>query len=54
MLYFLKDLSESDEEDDSNEFEDEIVDKQTKLMTVKVNSLRADVILKAGLGIARK
>lgn len=27
--------------------------KQSKLLTVRVNSLRADLVLKAGLGIAR-
>ncbi|XP_018323671.1 uncharacterized protein C6orf203 [Agrilus planipennis] len=40
-------------EDDIDDFDKELVDKTTKLLQVKVNSLRADVILKAGLGMAR-
>lgn len=47
---------ESDEEEpeeESADFDSLIVDKHTKIMTAKVNSLRADVILKSGLSMAR-
>lgn len=43
---------ESDSEDEQDvEFKDE---RDSKVVKTKVNSLRADLLLKAGLGIARK
>lgn len=43
---------ESDSEDEQDvEFKDE---RDSKVIKSKVNSLRADLLLKAGLGIARK
>ncbi|KAF2886714.1 hypothetical protein ILUMI_19459 [Ignelater luminosus] len=44
---------EESEEEQSADFDSLIVDKHTKIMTTKVNSLRADVILKNGLSMAR-
>lgn len=43
------DIDSDDEEDD--EFKDE---RDSKVVKTKVNSLRADLILKSGLGMARK
>lgn len=43
---------DSDSEDEADpEFKDE---RDSKVIKTKVNSLRADLLLKAGLGIARK
>ncbi|XP_049531703.1 mitochondrial transcription rescue factor 1 [Anopheles darlingi] len=42
-----------DDENDSAAYEELIGDKHSRLVKVTVNSLRADVLLKAGLGIAR-
>lgn len=43
---------DSDSEDEADpEFKDE---RDSKVIKTKVNSLRADLVLKAGLGIARK
>ncbi|XP_035777246.1 mitochondrial transcription rescue factor 1-like [Anopheles albimanus] len=42
-----------DVENDTTAYDDLIGDKHSRLMKVTVNSLRADVLLKAGLGIAR-
>lgn len=41
---------DSDDEDDED-FKDE---RDSKVVKTKVNSLRADLLLKAGLGMARK
>lgn len=47
-------VSETESEEASSEnFEDSIQDKSTKVMNVHVHSLRTDLLLKAGLGIAR-
>jgi hypothetical protein len=43
---------DSDEETEENIIED--IDKNTKIIKCSVNSLRADLILKSGLGLARK
>lgn len=50
-----KNVSESEDEDMEriDEFEEAIVDKSTKIVDVQVNSLRADLLIKAGLGVAR-
>lgn len=45
-----QDAAESDDEDDA-EFKDE---RDSKVIKTNVNSLRADVLLKSGLGMARK
>lgn len=45
--------SETEAEAKSDQFEDAISDKSTKIMNVSVKSLRTDLLLKAGLGIAR-
>jgi hypothetical protein len=43
---------DSDEDTEENIIED--IDKNTKIIKCSVNSLRADLILKSGLGLARK
>jgi len=51
-----KNKQESDSESDANqqdEFADNIQDKHTKIVNINVTSLRADSILKSGLGMAR-
>ncbi|EFA10201.2 mitochondrial transcription rescue factor 1 [Tribolium castaneum] len=45
-------VSESETETEST-FEDQVVDKNTKIMQIRVKSLRIDGVLKSGLGIAR-
>lgn len=48
---------DSDDEDDYNkeEIDDDLKEeKGSKVIKTKVNSLRADVVMKAGLGMARK
>ncbi|KAK9701276.1 hypothetical protein QE152_g30712 [Popillia japonica] len=45
---------ESDPDDEiEQELDEEILDKTTKVINVKVNSLRTDVLLKMGVGMAR-
>lgn len=41
------------ESDDEDDFDQLIGDKSTKTVKTSVNSLRADLLLRAGLGIAR-
>ncbi|XP_044271556.1 mitochondrial transcription rescue factor 1 [Tribolium madens] len=41
------------ETEKENTFEDQVVDKNTKIMQIHVKSLRIDGVLKSGLGIAR-
>ncbi|XP_058444010.1 mitochondrial transcription rescue factor 1 [Malaya genurostris] len=50
-----KDDEENDDDDDHqvDAFDELVTDKHTKLVKTSVGSLRADLILKAGLGIAR-
>ncbi|XP_017779595.1 PREDICTED: uncharacterized protein C6orf203 [Nicrophorus vespilloides] len=48
-----KQQSESEDEPDEQDFDDELNDKSTKLMNLKVTSMRLDGILKSGLGISR-
>lgn len=49
-----KNKKEKEEESDSEEVEEEdVVDKHTKIMNLKVGSTRLDLILKGGLGTAR-
>lgn len=45
---------DEDNEQQADEFEELLADKHTKLVKTSVSSLRADLILRAGLGIARK
>lgn len=45
--------SGTEAEEGASTFEDEIVDKNSKILNIKVSSLRTDLLLKAGLGIAR-
>ncbi|XP_062539373.1 mitochondrial transcription rescue factor 1 [Armigeres subalbatus] len=44
---------EDDDDEKSEDFEDLELDKHVRLVKTSVNSMRADVLLKAGLGIAR-
>lgn len=46
-----QDDDEDSDEDSSTEFKDE---RDSKVLKASVNSLRADLLLKAGLGMARK
>ncbi|XP_073816024.1 mitochondrial transcription rescue factor 1 [Musca autumnalis] len=48
--YNKKDVESDSEDEDEMEFKDE---RDSKVIKAKVNSLRADLILKAGLGMAR-
>lgn len=49
--YNKKDVDSDSDNEDETEFKDE---RDSKVVKTKVNSLRADLLLKAGLGIARK
>lgn len=50
-----EDNDDDDEADDvQDDFEELSTDKQIRLVKTSVNSMRADLLLKAGLGIARK
>lgn len=49
--YNKKDVESDSEDEEETEFKDE---RDSKVVKAKVNSLRADLILKAGLGMARK
>ncbi|XP_005176695.1 mitochondrial transcription rescue factor 1 [Musca domestica] len=48
--YNKKDVESDSEDEEETEFKDE---RDSKVVKAKVNSLRADLILKAGLGMAR-
>lgn len=49
------DDDEDDADDDKlDEFDELATDKHMRLVKTSVNSMRADLLLKAGLGIARK
>jgi hypothetical protein len=51
----LQEASDSDTDVDDNEDLDEgIPDRTAKILTVKINSLRTDLVVKAGLSVARK
>nr|CAD7428711.1 unnamed protein product [Timema monikensis] len=45
--------TDSDEESDKEQWDDEVDDKTSKVVIVKVGSLRIDLLLKAAFGIAR-
>nr|CAD7574848.1 unnamed protein product [Timema californicum] len=44
---------DSDEESDKEQWDNEVDDKTSKVVIVRVGSLRIDLLLKAALGIAR-
>ncbi|XP_021933463.1 uncharacterized protein C6orf203 isoform X2 [Zootermopsis nevadensis] len=48
-----KQTEEYSDSEDEEDFDDEIPDRNAKVVTVKVNSLRTDLIIKSGLSIAR-
>ncbi|KAJ3642213.1 hypothetical protein Zmor_025016 [Zophobas morio] len=45
--------SDSEETGEESTWDDKVVDKNSKVMNITVNSTRIDAILKSGLGIAR-
>jgi RNA-binding protein YlmH len=50
----LQEASDSDSDDVDEDFDEGIPDRSAKILTVKVNSLRTDLVVKAGLSVARK
>ena len=53
ICVLLQDASSSDSDNDED-FVEEIPDRNAKILTVKVNSLRTDLLIKAALSVARK
>jgi len=54
MYVVLQEASDSDTDDDNENFDEAIPDRNAKILTVKINSLRTDLVVKAGLSVARK
>lgn len=48
-----EEASDSDTDDDNEDFDEAIPDRNAKILTVKINSLRTDLVVKAGLSVAR-
>lgn len=48
-----KRIDSGSEDEEEENWDEEIIDKNTKVLNVKVNSLRTDILLKMGLGMAR-
>lgn len=48
-----EEASDSDSDDVDEDFDEGIPDRSAKILTVKVNSLRTDLVVKAGLSVAR-
>jgi hypothetical protein len=55
MYVLLQEASDSDtDDDDKDDLDEAIPDRNAKIVTVKINSLRTDLVVKAGLSVARK
>jgi len=54
MYVLLQEASDSDTDGDNEDFDEAIPDRNAKILTVKINSLRTDLVVKAGLSVARK
>lgn len=54
MYVLLQEASDSDTDDDNMNSDETIPDRNAKILTVKINSLRTDLVVKAGLSVARK
>lgn len=45
---------QEDEESDDDDLDDVLEDKNAHVLKMRVNSLRLDLVIKAGLNVARK